>query len=180
MRLSITCTLIVHNVSKHWVMQSQPFMKPLTSFIKVLNFNCYLGDFRRSLLRNEMMININSNIFDVPTTGKTSVTTNKQWFWKQACDNTGDSRLFISLCFRYRPIFIFYFFFFVRPILCRSGQGSFSPSWTNFYCWKSRYFQFFFIFFVRPILCRAKVLFRLLLLEKTVGQQFVCCPSVVI
>lgn len=124
-------------------MQSQPFMKPLTSFIKVLNFNCYLGDFRRSLLRNEMMININSNIFDVPTTGKTSVTTNKQWFWKQTCDNTGDSRLFVSLCFRYRPIFIFYFFFFVRPILCRSGQGSFSPSLTNFYCWKSRYFLFF-------------------------------------
>lgn len=78
MRLSITCTLIVHNVSKHWVMQNQPFMKPPTSFIKGLNLNCCLGDFRRSLLWNEMMINF--YIFNVLTTGKTSATTNKQRF----------------------------------------------------------------------------------------------------
>lgn len=44
------------------------------------NFNCHLGDVRRSLLRNEIMFNIYSDIFDVSTKGKTSVTTNKQWF----------------------------------------------------------------------------------------------------
>lgn len=127
-------------------MQSQPFMKPLTSFIKVLNFNCYLGNFRRSLLRNEMMININSNIFDVPTTGKTSVTTNKQWFWKQTCDNTGDSRLFISLCFRYRPIFIFFFFFLCSTNFVSVGPGFFCAVGDQFLLLKKLYFLFFFNF----------------------------------
>lgn len=118
MQLSIKCTLIVHNVSKLWLMQSQSFIKPLTKF-QLLPRRYQMQSFRK-----RMMFNINSDISDVPTTGKISVTTNKQLFWKQKWDKTGDSRLFISLCFRYRP-FLFIYFFFGRPFLCRSGQCSF-------------------------------------------------------
>lgn len=80
------------------------------------------------------------NNFDVLTTGKTSATTNKQRFESK--------NVIIRATVGYLSVFVFdidlfYFLFFKiffgRPILCRSGQGSFSPSLTNFYCWKSRW-----------------------------------------
>lgn len=70
-----------------------------------------------------MIFNINSDISDVPTTGKISVTTNNCFESKNGIRRATVG--YLSVFVFDIDLFLFISFFFGRPFLCRSGQCSF-------------------------------------------------------
>lgn len=118
------------NVWKLWLMESKSFMKTLTSFIQGI-----------SIVTSETKLCLTYILIFLtflPRVKLQSQQTNNGFKSKN-----GIIRATVGYLSGFFSLYIFFWRGggVVRLILCRTGQGSFSASLTNSYCWKSSWIE---------------------------------------